>query len=557
MYPVSSASSATATTRWGASGLIVLHWMLLLSGLSIATLLDRPDIVPLGALLLLASLVTVVLRRAPEDAGSQMVAAATLATCVALLVYQMRGHAWQGDLHMLFFACLAALAIFCDWRPIATFTAFVALHHALVNMIIPGAVFDGGLDLGRTALHAVILAVEAAALLGLCALLAQSRAKAAAALQDSEAARATAVELAQQQAARERAHAREQEAALAAQSRVVRDIEAGLARLASGNLKEPIESPANDPFPPQFDMLRCGYNQLLEQIDSLFLRVDTIADAVRHDANDIEQRAAELCRNSAQQVDMLDSSNGTVARVASLVSRAREKAEDATQATQANEQRATSGGEIVAEAVAAMQTIEASSSQITRIISVIEDIAFQTNLLALNAGVEAARAGEAGRGFAVVATEVRGLAERASTSAREIRGLISTSEGQVAAGSDLVRRAGTALQDIVSSAKEMRHLMEAISAATREQELALNEVGAALSKVEASTRTTTDAAGENQTSAAAVARRSDELTATLLSFLTPPRPAEWIELDELPPPSDVGGAPDPAAPEGRRAAASF
>ncbi|WP_175453373.1 methyl-accepting chemotaxis protein [Paracoccus tibetensis] len=531
--------------------------MLVLAGLSISNILGRPDIVPLGALLLLASLVTVVLRRAPMDVGSQMAAAATLATSVAMLVYQMRGHVWQGDLHMLFFACLAALAIFCDWRPIATFTAFVAFHHALVNMIIPGAVFEGGLDLGRTALHAAILAIEATALMGLCTLLAQSRAKAAAALQESEATRATADELARQQAANERAHASEQEAVLVAQARVVREIEAGLARLAAGNLKEPIDSPAHHPFPPQFDTLRFGYNQLLEQIDSLFLRVDTIADAVRHDANDIEQRAAELSRNSAQQVDMLDSSNGTVVRVASLVSRAREKAEDATQATRANEERATSGGNIVAEAVAAMQAIEASSTQITRIISVIEDIAFQTNLLALNAGVEAARAGEAGRGFAVVATEVRGLAERASTSAREIRGLISASEGQVSAGSGLVRRAGAALDEIVSSAKEMRHLMEAISAATREQELGLNEVAAALSKVEASTRETTDAAGENQASAAAVARRSDELTATLLGFLTPPRPADWSDLDELPSLTDVGAALDPPASEARRAVTSY
>src|SRR4029079_10481313 len=95
---------------------------------------------------------------------------------------------------------------------------------------------------------------------------------------------------------------------------------------------------------------------------------------------------------------------------------------------------AEKGGEVVAQAVRAMQEINDSSRRIADIIGVIDEIAFQTNLLALNAAVEAARAGEQGRGFAVVATEVRSLAGRSATAAREIKGLIQDSVEKVGEG---------------------------------------------------------------------------------------------------------------------------
>src|SRR5207253_9584800 len=117
----------------------------------------------------------------------------------------------------------------------------------------------------------------------------------------------------------------------------------------------------------------------------------------------------------------------------------------------------------IRKAVGAMGAIEASSRQIGQIIGVIDEIAFQTNLLALNAGVEAARAGDAGRGFAVVASEVRALAQRSAEAAKEIKGLISTSTGQVDQGVELVVEAGKALERIVAQVAEINNVVSAIA----------------------------------------------------------------------------------------------
>jgi methyl-accepting chemotaxis protein len=141
---------------------------------------------------------------------------------------------------------------------------------------------------------------------------------------------------------------------------------------------------------------------------------------------------------------------------------------------------AEKGGQAVSEVVSTMHDISDSSRRIADIIAVIDGIAFQTNILALNAAVEAARAGEQGRGFAVVATEVRTLAQRSGSAAREIKALISDSVEKVQAGADLVHQAGVTMEEIVSSVNRVTNLMGEIAAASREQSGGIGQVNQAI-----------------------------------------------------------------------------
>jgi methyl-accepting chemotaxis protein len=145
---------------------------------------------------------------------------------------------------------------------------------------------------------------------------------------------------------------------------------------------------------------------------------------------------------------------------------------------------AARGGAVVEQVVATMGEINDASKKIVDIISVIDGIAFQTNILALNAAVEAARAGEQGRGFAVVAGEVRTLAQRSATAAKEIKVLIDASVEKVGNGTRLVGEAGATMQDVVASVQRVSDIMTEISAASREQSIGIEQVNGAIAEMD-------------------------------------------------------------------------
>jgi methyl-accepting chemotaxis protein len=170
-----------------------------------------------------------------------------------------------------------------------------------------------------------------------------------------------------------------------------------------------------------------------------------------------------------------------------MTSTVKQNADNAGQANQlavAARDQAEKGGEVVTQAVRAMQDINEASRRIADIIGVIDEIAFQTNLLALNAAVEAARAGEQGRGFAVVATEVRNLAGRSATAAREIKDLIQDSVRKVQDGSLLVTQSGETLEQIVASVKKVSDIVAEIAAASREQSSGIEQVNKAVTSMD-------------------------------------------------------------------------
>lgn len=174
-----------------------------------------------------------------------------------------------------------------------------------------------------------------------------------------------------------------------------------------------------------------------------------------------------------------------------MTSTVKQNADNAKQANQlaiAARDIADKGGAVTTKAVEAMGEINKSSKKIADIITVIEEIAFQTNLLALNAAVEAVRAGEHNRGFAVVAAEVRNLAQRSATAAKEIKGLINESIQRVTDGSQLVDQSGKTLGEIVSSVKRVTDIIAEITAASQEQASGIDQVNKAIMQMDETTQ---------------------------------------------------------------------
>ena len=303
-------------------------------------------------------------------------------------------------------------------------------------------------------------------------------------------------------------------------SRVVNELRGGLSRLAEGDLTTHINSNADDPFPAEYDILRQSYNTVLDRVSDVIDQVTGIARDVRDSAAEIADASRELSGRAETQAATLEQSAAALTELTQSVASTAERASMAQEASFGNRTGAERGAGIVRDAVTAMQGIERGSEQITRIIGVIDDIAFQTNLLALNAGVEAARAGDAGRGFAVVASEVRLLAQRASESAREIKALISDSTQQVGQGSALVRHAGESLAEILGRANEAASLVADIAMAASEQARGLAEVNSGVGQLDHVTQQNSAVAEETSAAAATLQSRSEDLIVALSGFRT-------------------------------------
>jgi methyl-accepting chemotaxis protein len=255
-------------------------------------------------------------------------------------------------------------------------------------------------------------------------------------------------------------------------------------RVAAGDLTAHIATGGRNETARLLASLGRMNDNLRKIVCEVRVSVDTIGVTTR----DIASGNVDLSSRTESQASSLEE---TAASMEEITSTVKQNAENAAQASQVADQAsvvAQRGGQVVTDVVATMDAINASARKIVDIIGVIDSIAFQTNILALNAAVEAARAGEQGRGFAVVAGEVRNLAQRSATAAKEIKQLIDESVERVEAGNRLATQAGASMDDILSSVRRVSGIVSEIVVASREQAAGIHQVNDAITSLDDTTQ---------------------------------------------------------------------
>jgi methyl-accepting chemotaxis protein len=266
---------------------------------------------------------------------------------------------------------------------------------------------------------------------------------------------------------------------------IEQEVQTTVSKAVDGDLTSRIDAAGKDGF---FLTLASGMNRLLDNVSEVVRTMSTAASELKTGAEEISRGNTSLSQRTEEQASSLEETASSMEQMTSTVRQTADNASQANQLASAAREQAERGGAVVGAAVTAMGQINASSRKIADIIGVIDEIAFQTNLLALNAAVEAARAGEQGRGFAVVATEVRSLAGRSASAAKEIKTLIQDSVNQVESGSKLVDDSGRALGEIVASVKKVTDIVAEIAAASREQSTGIEQVNKAVMQMDETTQ---------------------------------------------------------------------
>jgi methyl-accepting chemotaxis protein len=258
------------------------------------------------------------------------------------------------------------------------------------------------------------------------------------------------------------------------------DVARVLQCLAQGDLTQKIDAD----YRGVFAQLKDDSNTTVERLREVIGRIKEATEAINTASQEIAAGNTDLSSRTEEQASSLEETASSMEQLNATVRQNAENARQANELSRSSNDIAVRGGKMVKDVVHTMSGIQDSSKKIADIIGVIDSIAFQTNILALNAAVEAARAGEQGRGFAVVATEVRNLAQRSATAAREIKSLIAESVDKVDSGAKLVDQAGRTMDDVVSSFQQVANLVTEISNASKEQSSGIEQVTQAVGQMD-------------------------------------------------------------------------
>ena len=323
------------------------------------------------------------------------------------------------------------------------------------------------------------------------------------------------------------------------------------ARVADGDLREQaVDVQRGDEFGELLRSLAGMRDSLARMVQEVRHTTDSIAVASAQIATgnqDLSARTESTSSNLQQTAAAMEEFTSTVQHSAATAGQASQLAGGASDV-------ARRGGSVVGEVVSTMDDIQHSSRKIADIIGVIDGIAFQTNILALNAAVEAARAGEQGRGFAVVAGEVRNLAQRSASAAKEIKDLISDSVGRVESGSRLVHSAGSTMQEVVQSVQRVADMMGEITAAATEQSAGISQVNQAVGQLDQMTQQNAALVEESAAAAQSLREQADHLTRVVAAFRIDGAVAA-VPSAARPVPAAPQARPMPVAPVGKAPAA--
>ncbi|MBA4343686.1 MAG: methyl-accepting chemotaxis protein [Methylibium sp.] len=298
----------------------------------------------------------------------------------------------------------------------------------------------------------------------------------------------------------------------------MRAVIAAAERIGSGDLSVQLDSNRGD----EIGDLQRAISRMAVSLRGIVEAVRSGAESIKVAATEIAEGNAHLSQRTEETASSLEETASTMEQLTTTVRHSSDSAATANQLALNAAQVAQSGGDVVGQVINSMGKIHSSSGRISDIIGVIDGIAFQTNILALNAAVEAARAGEQGRGFAVVASEVRSLAQRSAEAAKEIKNLIGASVTEVDAGSQLVDRAGSTMNEVVGSVKRVADVLGEVSATTREQSHSIAQVNQAVTQLDTMTQQNSALVEQSAAAAASLQDQAHKLAGLVEAFRLQP-----------------------------------